>query len=59
MNDYEFVKAFSKITIKKIAEKLKISRCNVASGRINAEKMHEVRRLIESEIAKLYIIKDD
>ena len=58
MNDYEFIRRFSKITIPKICKKEKIDRFNLLAGRTKEENYKKARERIESEIAKLYIKED-
>ena len=55
MDDYEYIKRFSKITIKKVCDDNNISDSNIWAKKASKEKMHLVRTSIESEIAKLYI----
>lgn len=57
MEDLEFINKFSKIKVASICQKLKINRSNVYNGRTTDENLKRVRREIESEIAKLYIIE--
>lgn len=57
MDDLEFINKFSKIKVASICQKLKINRSNVYNGRTTNENLKKVRREIESEIAKLYIIE--
>lgn len=57
MEDLEFINKFSKIKVASICQKLKINRSNVYNGRTTDENLKKVRREIESEIAKLYIIE--
>lgn len=59
MEDLEFINKFSKIKVASICQKLKINRSNVYNGRTTNENLKKVRREIESEIAKLYIIEGD
>lgn len=58
MNDLEFIKKINKITVKKACKKAKVDRSNLYNGKVKPEKVKEVKRIIESEIAKLYIIED-
>lgn len=55
MEDYDFIKKFSKITIKKVCDDNNINDSNIWTGRASKKKLHIVRTSIESEIAKLYI----
>lgn len=57
MEDLEFINKFSKIKVASICQKLKINRSNVYNGRTTDENLKKVRREIESELAKLYIIE--
>ena len=59
MQDLEFIKSLSKITIKKICKKAHVSSSNLYAGRLSEEKINLVRKIFESEIAKLYIVRDD
>lgn len=59
MEDLEFINKFSKIKVASICQKLKINRSNVYNGRTTDENLKKVRREIESEFAKLYIIEGD
>lgn len=58
MNDLEYIKQFSKITIKKVCEKEKVNISNLYNGRITEEKLKKVKKRLEHEVAKLYIIKE-
>ena len=57
MEDLEFIKKFSKITISKICKELKISSSNLYSEKVSQEKVKLIRKRIESKIAELYIEK--
>lgn len=59
MKDLEYIKQFSKISIKGICEKYKINRANLLNGKTKKNNIKKIREGIENEIAKLYIIKDD
>lgn len=56
MEDLEFVKKFSSINLKRICEIEGIDRANVVNGRTSKENITKVRKRIESELARLYII---
>ena len=56
MDDLEFIQNFSKITVASICEKLNISRQNVYNGRTSKENLKKIRKTIESEYAKLYVM---
>lgn len=55
MNDLEYIKKFSKITITGICKKVKINRVNLLTNRSTEKNAKIVREEIESELAKLYI----
>lgn len=56
MDDLEFIQKFSKIKVANICEKLNISRSNVYNGRTSKENLKKIRKTIESEYAKLYVM---
>lgn len=58
-DDLEFIKNFSKISIKGVCETKKVDRANVINGRTSKENIKKVKKGIESEIAKLYIDKEE
>jgi len=58
MNDRDFIKGFSKISITDICRKEKVNRSNILKVKSDTEKTKLVRERIESEIAKLYIKED-
>lgn len=55
MDDLEFIKKFSKISIKQIARENGISTSNLYSGRCGSRKTYIMRKAIEAKIAELYI----
>lgn len=55
MNDLEFIKKFSKITIKKVCKENGINSSNLWSGRINQDKIHKIRKAIEAEVGNIYV----
>lgn len=58
MTDFEYIKKFSKITVKNACNKNKIDYSNLLAHRTTPENYKKVREEIESEFAKLYIKKD-
>ena len=56
MNNREFIRRFSKITMTKICKKENLDSRSLYT--FNEEKLKRVREDIESEIAKLYIKED-
>ncbi len=59
MENLEYIKKFSKITISGICKKKKIDRSNLFANRGSKENAKIIREEIESEIAKLYIKEDN
>lgn len=59
MNDFEYIKKFSKITITKACKDLKLCRTSVVSGRCKTKDLNRVRKYLESEVAKLYLYEDE
>lgn len=59
MEDYDFIKNFSKISISAICRKKSINRSNLLNNKTNKKNLNIVRKEIESEIGKLYIISED
>lgn len=59
MEDLEYIKKFSKITISGICERKKIDRTNLLSNRSTKKNARIVREEIESEVAKLYIKNEE
>lgn len=59
MNDLDFIKNFSKISIKKVCEKNNINRANLLNNKTTKKNIKTVREEIESEVAKLYIKSGD
>lgn len=59
MEDLEYIKKFSKISISKICEKNKIDRANLLNNKTTKKNIKTVREDIESEIAKLYIKENE
>lgn len=57
MDDINFIKRFSKITISGICRKYNIDRTNLMNNRTKLENFKIIREEIESEYAKLYIKK--
>ena len=59
MDDLEYIKKFTKITLKKVCAKSKVDISNVCHGKASKKSINKVRKQIESEFAKLYIIEDN
>lgn len=59
MTDLEYIKKFSKITIKKICEENNIRPSNLWSGKVSPRKVHKIRKAIDAELGKLSIMDYD
>ena len=59
MEDLDYIKNFSKITMKSVFEKAKVDKSNVFNGKASKKKINKVRKQIESDIAKLYLMEDE
>lgn len=55
LEEYKYIRAFSKISIASICRNLKINRSNIMSGKSKKENYKLVKKEIEKEIAKLYL----
>jgi hypothetical protein len=58
-DDLEYIKKFSQITINEACKKAKVDPSNVWSGKASKKKIKQVKKVLESEVAKLYIIEDN
>lgn len=56
MDDLEFIKKFSKVNISKACKKAKVNRGNLYNGNVKKEKIKLVRRILEDELARLYLL---
>ena len=54
-DDLKFIKEFSKINIKDCCKSLGFSSSNFWAGRLSEDKVHLIRKLIESKVSALYI----
>lgn len=58
--DLEYIKSFSKITITKACKIAGIkNKNNLWTGKTKKENIKKVRKILESNIAELYLIKED
>ena len=57
--DLEYIKKFSMITIKEACKIARVNTSNLWSGRCSKNKIKQVKKILESEVAKLYIIEDE
>ena len=55
MNDYQFIKEFTKITVASICKKLGIRSCNVFNGQTTDENYRKVKNEIIRELLDLMI----
>lgn len=58
MEDLEYIKKFSQITIIEVCKKAGVNPSNLWSGKTSKKNINKVKKLLESEVAKLYIIED-
>lgn len=58
IEDLLYIKNFSKITIKNACKRLGIDASNLWKGKCSAINLKRVRRLIENDLAHLYIMND-
>lgn len=59
MEDLDYIKKFSKITLKNVCKKTKVDTSNLFKGKASKKKINKVRRQIESDIARLYLMEDE
>ena len=59
MTDLEYIKKFTQIQITKVCKKLGIDYVNLITGRSSKANERKARKELESEIAKLYINKEE
>lgn len=55
MNDLDYIKKFSKITIAEICRENNINTSNLWSGKLSEEKLHIVRKAIEAKVGGIYV----
>ena len=58
-DDLTYIKGFSSIKISRVCRALDVDRSNLLNGRLSDKQVKKVRRYLESELAKLYIIEED
>ena len=58
MDDLEYIKRFSKITIKSVCEKTNVNKSNLFMNRTSRDNIKKVRKQIENDVAELYLVKD-
>lgn len=57
--DLEYIKKFSSISVTEVCKKLGVDRSNLLNGRTSKKKMKLVRKGVESEFAKLYLMEEN
>lgn len=55
VNDLDYIKKFSKITISEICRENKINTSNLWAGRLSEEKVHLIRKAIEAKVGGIYV----
>ena len=58
MEDLDYIKKFSKISIKSVCDKAKVDKANLYAGRTSKNNIKKVRKYIESNIAELYLLNE-
>ena len=56
MDDLEYIKRFGKVSLRKACKKCKVDYSNLFNGRVKPEKIKQVKRQIENDLAELYLI---
>lgn len=57
--DLEYIKNFSKITITKACKLANVRKNNLYAGKVKESKVKKVRKILESNVAELYLLKGD
>ncbi len=57
--DLEYIKNFSKITIVKACEIAGVKKQNLWTGKANKNKIKKVRKILENNVAELYLLKEN
>lgn len=58
MDDLEYIKNFGKINVTKACKKVKVDRSNLYKGKVSQEQIKKVKRQLENDLARLYIIEE-
>ena len=53
MDDLEYIKKFSKITITKVCKMANVDQSNLWAGKTSKEKTKQIREIIQNEVNKL------
>lgn len=59
MEDLDYIKKFSKISIKSVCEKANVDKANLYAGKTSKKNIKKVRKYIESNIAELYLLNNE
>lgn len=57
--DYEFIRGFTKITLKEVCKEVKVDPNNFRKMEISKEKLHNIKLNIDNKINKLYEAYND
>lgn len=57
--DYKYIKAFSKISVTSVCKKLNYPKANILTGKASADRIHKVKKEIEKQVAKIYLLEDN
>lgn len=58
MDDLTYIKKFSKITITDVCKKAKVNKSNLFNGKASKKSVKKVKKQIESDVARLYLVDD-
>lgn len=56
--DLEYIRKFAKITIVKACEMAGVKKQNLWTGKTSKENIKKVRKILESNVAELYLLRD-
>lgn len=59
MDDLTYIKKFSKITITDVCKKTKVNKSNLFNGKASKKNVKKVKKQIESDVARLYLVDED
>lgn len=59
MDDLTYIKKFSKITITDVCKKAKVNKSNLFNGKASKKSVKKVKKQIESDVARLYLVDED
>lgn len=57
--DLEYIKKFSRIKVSDACDKIGVKRNNLWSGKASKQKIKKIRKILESNVAELYLLRED